>query len=143
MIYFLESECGLKIKIGFTERTGHDRLAELRSNCGDITLIGEIPGDMSLERDLHSVYEKDRLHGEWFAATTTLRNHITRLMGVTAPIIIGYTKPDMWGPSAPVYDNEPDPKLRAEAATNPHPIQLPRRTPGNGWPKISLLRRKP
>lgn len=76
MIYFIESSCKKKIKIGYTDRSGINRMNELKPNCGKLRLLKEINGDTKIEQAIHILFARLRLHGEWFKATEELRAFI-------------------------------------------------------------------
>ena len=75
-IYFVYSAG--RIKIGFT-RTTDVRHKQLTST-GPFppVLILLIPGAIQDEQALHTQFADDRLHGEWFTPSETMRNYLRR-----------------------------------------------------------------
>ena len=73
-IYLVEAVGADRIKIGWTAASPRRRLAELQV-CSPfpLDLIGAMRGSRLDERRLHRTFEADRIIGEWFAATPTLR----------------------------------------------------------------------
>jgi hypothetical protein len=65
-IYFVQSGENGPIKIGFSNRPDR-RLPELQTgNPRELVLRHVIPGDTSVERQLHTRFEPARIRGEWF-----------------------------------------------------------------------------
>jgi hypothetical protein len=65
-IYFIQSGEDGPIKIGFSNRPDR-RLPELQTgNPRELILRHVIPGDTSVERQLHARFEPARIRGEWF-----------------------------------------------------------------------------
>jgi hypothetical protein len=67
-VYFVQSVDGGPIKIGFTSRKPEARLSELqKSSPSRLRLLAVIPdADSGLERMIHSDFDDERLHSEWF-----------------------------------------------------------------------------
>lgn len=67
MVYFLQNERTLAIKVGFTTNV-KARIQHLRPASPDrLRLLGVIPGDQGVERQVHRNLGAHRLVGEWFA----------------------------------------------------------------------------
>lgn len=87
-VYFLRSSGHIKI--------GHslepvDRLRAIRSGLdksaipatvsrAHIDCIGFVPGDHTLELELHKRFDRYRVHGEWFIAAPEVVDHINELL---------------------------------------------------------------
>ena len=76
-IYFLRR--GDLIKIGFSDDV-RTRVTQLKSSAppGEITFLGYMPGDRSMEKHLHKKFSEYRSYGEWF------RSHSALLMLIEA-----------------------------------------------------------
>lgn len=75
-IYFLLM--GEHIKIGFTARPMH-RVSDMDTAfSAEIGLYVVVPGTMAEERQLHAMFERERIRNEWFAASQRLLNLILR-----------------------------------------------------------------
>lgn len=70
VIYFIQEGTDGPIKIGRTTQGHiHVRLSQLQcGNPSPLRLLGYLPGDLGLERAMHSILARHRLQGEWFAA---------------------------------------------------------------------------
>ena len=76
MIYFIQNEATLAIKVGYTENV-KGRLSSLRTSCADrLRLLGTISGGMAEERAIHARFAADRLSGEWFRPSPALVDFI-------------------------------------------------------------------
>lgn len=76
VIYFLS--CGDKVKIGLTTDLPR-RLRNIRNMSPvSLELLGVIPGDAKLERELHRRFGQYRQHGEWFSSNPELVDFISR-----------------------------------------------------------------
>lgn len=63
--YFIQSECGGPIKVGFTKGRPQQRLMELQTGSPlKLKLVGWMEGNS--EREVHAQLHWARLHGEWF-----------------------------------------------------------------------------
>lgn len=79
VVYFISG--GAYIKIG-TSINFKSRLASLQtSTVDDLIVLGTIPGDADLEREIHSKLQKHRKRGEWFLDCAEVRSHIIELCG--------------------------------------------------------------
>jgi len=82
-VYFVETEDGQHVKIGFSTRprqrfTG---LGTLRPSSFAIRLIGSFPASRETESWLHQKFESARDNGEWFRKTPELARLIRALVG--------------------------------------------------------------
>jgi hypothetical protein len=78
LVYFIQSEQTLNIKIG-KSTDPQARMADLRTaNSGTLRLLGST--DRYLEDHLHERFAEDRLHGEWFRPSPNLMDFI-KLLG--------------------------------------------------------------
>ena len=67
MVYFIKSESGGYVKVGYTAGDAKKRLSGIQSNSPlKLDLLKVIPGGPALEKHLHAQYKKYRIHGEWF-----------------------------------------------------------------------------
>ena len=63
--YFVQSEDGGPIKIGFTSKAPEERLCQLQTGSPTkLRIVGLIPQDR--EKELHVRFAKHHSHGEWF-----------------------------------------------------------------------------
>ena len=75
-IYFIEDSQNKTIKIGISKKV-LSRFKNLQtSNSNSLNLIGAIPGDYSLESQLHSKFKKYRINGEWFKKHKDILSYI-------------------------------------------------------------------
>jgi hypothetical protein len=92
MIYFAEAIGVGNIKIGHTDKDDAlERLAELQTGSPvPLRLLGTMPGDMLVEKDLHRRFASSRVHGEWFTPSADLLALVpsreTRINGTTEVI---------------------------------------------------------
>jgi hypothetical protein len=79
MIYFVQAGKGGKIKIGYTdEESLFNRISTLQTGSPEkLVLLLAIPGNTTVERQIHKRFADCRLHGEWFEATTELMEYIS------------------------------------------------------------------
>jgi hypothetical protein len=71
-IYFVQSERGGPIKIGFTDNLKR-RLASMRTHSADkLVVLATCKGDLTDERRLHERFAAHRVRGEWFAPAAEL-----------------------------------------------------------------------
>jgi len=78
MIYFIKSENNY-VKIGYTKDNPKKRLSAIQGYCPlrlEILLV--IPGGFSVEKNLHSKFEKYRIHGEWFNLPKSILREIEK-----------------------------------------------------------------
>lgn len=73
-VYFIQA--GRSIKIGLATNV-KARMAELQTgNHEELQLLGFIPGDRCLERQLHRRFSEFRIRGEWFSDCDAIRGFI-------------------------------------------------------------------
>ncbi len=76
-IYFVRRSDDL-VKIG----TSHDiayRLKTLAKKFGRLDVLGTMPGDRLLEREVHAVFDAERVEGEWFRESPDLTGLLVTL----------------------------------------------------------------
>lgn len=79
MIYFIQDQESLSIKIGYTGGSSEGRLKALQTGNGSrLVLLGEVPGDEAAERQLHERFRQSRMVGEWFRPTPDVLAYILR-----------------------------------------------------------------
>ena len=79
-VYFVQS--GRAVKIGVTDGPVHQRIYALQiGNPVRLKLLGWCIAGETLENELHYKYRKQRLHGEWFKLTPSLKEEIKTLNG--------------------------------------------------------------
>lgn len=76
MIYFIQNQRTLAVKIGFSDNV-RARYRSLKTASSDtLKLLGTIPGDRVVERELHDRFSLQRLAGEWFVVNPELSSFI-------------------------------------------------------------------
>lgn len=114
-IYFIETENGQYVKIGFSFRPVR-RLGQL-GTLMPVRLVGCFPGSKSTERWLHARFAPNRRIGEWFSSTPELRLFI---------VTVGMVKPKQ--PTLPrIKENRPDSE-KNEAAVALAKLRMKRMT---------------
>lgn len=74
LVYFVRS--GEKVKIGFANDLD-SRVRHLQNSAPtELEIMGTIAGTKDIERFLHHIFRKRRLHGEWFSLDQPLREFI-------------------------------------------------------------------
>ena len=88
-IYFLETENGQFVKIGYSKNVivRLSQLGTLRPGSFAIKALGSVPGTLAIERWLHERFSDDRDNGEWFRKSTRLSAFIESL-GLVPPAIV-------------------------------------------------------
>lgn len=72
-VYFVQAEGGGPIKIGFTGGSMKDRLVQLQNgNPRRLVCIGIVRGTRIHEGLFHTMFQMDRLVGEWFEPSPEL-----------------------------------------------------------------------
>jgi predicted DNA-binding transcriptional regulator AlpA len=72
-VYFVQGEAGTPIKIGYTKHSVERRLKDLQTGAAfELRVLAQTPGCVSLERDLHQIYQRIQTHREWFAPAEDL-----------------------------------------------------------------------
>jgi hypothetical protein len=79
-LYFVQAQISKAVKIGTTTFPVCVRLAQLQTgNHEQLEVIMSIESvDPYLESDLHSLFSKDKIRGEWFRYTPEMRDFIER-----------------------------------------------------------------
>lgn len=76
-VYFIGTEEG-PVKIGRSTCVQH-RLANMQTGSPvELKILAVVSGGRSLEREYHSYFAADRLHGEWFRQSEAMRQEIKR-----------------------------------------------------------------
>lgn len=78
MIYFIRRERDNAIKIGCTSKLDR-RITALKSQHGEITLLGWCPGDYGTEQDLHLRFSHLNIEGEFFSPGSGLLHYINTM----------------------------------------------------------------
>lgn len=82
VVYFIRCDPGNgtgPIKIGWTASIETRMRTLQRSNPYPLTLLGVVPGDASLEHQIHEAFASARIQGEWFRSTPELLAFIDTL----------------------------------------------------------------
>lgn len=75
-VYFVQRSDGA-IKIGKSRNVSR-RLRQLNADAGEsLTLLGAMPGSLSVEGKLHAIFSADNIKGEWFVETEKLLKFIS------------------------------------------------------------------
>jgi hypothetical protein len=65
-VYFLQRGAGGPVKIGYSTNL-KKRISKLQTGCAEkLDLLCALEGDRLQETSLHSQFQTERLHGEWF-----------------------------------------------------------------------------
>ena len=102
--YFIQSEKGGPIKIGYTTQDPNKRLRDLQvGSPAKLKLLGVIKGNK--ERALHHKFTTERSHGEWFEPSTKLVDYINKNIDST---VISTDRLVLKGSSVKLIDAKPD-----------------------------------
>jgi hypothetical protein len=142
-VYFVETDNGEFVKIGFSKRPRlrMSELATLRPGAFALRPIGSMAGSRPVETWLHLVFAEDRDNGEWFRSTSRLRAFIALLPLV--PIIelkpqLRYERRER-PMSALIAESEPElPQSELEPQNADLPVEFTCCRCGHQW-----TRRKP
>lgn len=80
MIYFIYAEQVERVKIGFTRTSVEKRLSELQ--CGSpvpLTLLAIIGGTVKHEQELHRLFKRFHVRGEWFEYHDEIKAFIAQI----------------------------------------------------------------
>lgn len=81
-VYFIQSGGSRAIKIGVSWNPAR-RLSDLQAGHHEkLFLIAEVPGDVTMERELHKEFASTRMSGEWFSCTDELLSRIDYLVNM-------------------------------------------------------------
>lgn len=81
-IYFIKA--GRSVKIGYTTGDPERRLRELQTaNPRKLVLLAAIPGSREDEVRLHKKFDSDRVTGEWFTLSRSIKKLLRQLEGWT------------------------------------------------------------
>jgi len=79
VVYFIQRGESGPVKIGFS-RNVYGRMQTLQTaNSQPLRLVGYLYGDTELEGDIQSRFAEDRLKGEWFKPTYTMKSFLESL----------------------------------------------------------------
>lgn len=80
-LYFMAIEPDGPIKIGITYDIPR-RLRHIQAACPyEVTLLGDVPGTLAMERALQRHFKASRMKGEWFHRTPELTAEIASILG--------------------------------------------------------------
>ena len=83
MVYFVTSRCSScghqMLKVGKANNVDERFHFLRRENAPELTLIGRIPGDAELEREIH-VELGEPIHNEWFVYDETAQEIVSRYL---------------------------------------------------------------
>lgn len=80
-IYFMQAVSGGPVKIGYTTKPEHRRVAHQQSSHLEFQFIALFHAPQPYERALHQFYAPEHLRGEWFHPSRRLLRYAAR-MGV-------------------------------------------------------------
>lgn len=81
-VYFIRSKTSGRIKIGFTELAPTARLSVLQTGSSEpLELIDSFSGTIADERAAHKSFAAERVSGEWFEETQSVREFIAAKCG--------------------------------------------------------------
>jgi len=84
--YFIQSENGGPIKIGYTRQDPNQRLKDLQTGSPvKLKLLGAIKGNK--EAMLHHKFIEERSHGEWFEPSTKLVDYMNNNIDFTVAVV--------------------------------------------------------
>ncbi len=75
-IYFLRAKGMGGIKIGCSTDVSSRIVALQRHSIAPLYLMGKVPGTMAQESEIHALFHKQRMHGEWFKADRALSSFV-------------------------------------------------------------------
>jgi hypothetical protein len=79
-VYFIETEHGGYVKIGWAKNSPFERIATLQTGCPDLlTVRAYFRGSRQDERRMHETFAQWRQRGEWFANVLKLSDFLTYL----------------------------------------------------------------
>lgn len=77
MVYFVTTESGKYVKIGYTDSGLKERLYNIQiSNAEKLQVLGVMRGYAKTENELHKKFEHLRVNGEWFELNSDLLDFI-------------------------------------------------------------------
>ncbi len=76
VIYFVQRHSDDAIKIGYSEFI-KNRLMQLKSNYGDLVVLGVMRGHQKREGEIHKMFSADCIRGEWFNPSREIIDFIT------------------------------------------------------------------
>jgi hypothetical protein len=78
-VYFIQCQTTHRIKIGFSCNPAARFKTLQTAAAGELRWLGFLPGDRSVERDLHARFSKARVNREWFRAAPDVLRYIEGL----------------------------------------------------------------
>jgi hypothetical protein len=79
LVYFIQGEITKRIKIGQTNCMVEERMRRLQACSPDnLILLGAYLGFEYSEIKLHNMFERFRLHGEWFSPANEITDFISK-----------------------------------------------------------------
>lgn len=77
MIYFIQAGKSGPIKIGHTDNSVRERMAQLQTGCPyELNLLWQFIGDLNKEAEIHREFEHENIRGEWFRPSLELLDYI-------------------------------------------------------------------
>ena len=78
-VYFIEAIGLKKIKVGYSKDV-ESRLRQLQTAMPfEMRILASVPGTIALESEIHRLFAKTRVRGEWFEDTEKLREYIAAI----------------------------------------------------------------
>lgn len=105
MIYFIQDQDSLYIKIGYTSSdTPEGRLRAFQTgNPSCMAVLATMPGEMSDEQELHARFREHKVAGEWFRPCMGIINLVSQAKAQAIP--------KMWAPKQLRANDKPAPSL--------------------------------
>lgn len=87
-IYFITDGCS--VKIGYTkDKNPEKRLKQLQTgNAKPLALLGFIPGDITIEKAIHSDLDAYREQGEWFTLCPDVSDYVRKKIQTKAKVAV-------------------------------------------------------
>ncbi len=82
-VYFVE--CGFRIKIGVSRNIAARLLRQKTFTPEPLLLLAFVPGDKTVETEIHLRFAQFRQHGEWFSKTREIVAEIRKIRGLPPP----------------------------------------------------------
>jgi hypothetical protein len=84
VIYFIQKGEGGPIKIGMTTNLKKRRAAIQTHSDEKVILLAQLDGGARRENEIHSMFEQDRKHGEWFRPSEKLLEYVASIQEETS-----------------------------------------------------------
>ena len=76
-VYFIYAAAANLVKIGTTDGNAESRMRQIATMSPvALYVVGSIPGDHKVEKDLHRQFKNYRKHGEWFCVSGALKSYL-------------------------------------------------------------------